>query len=208
MESANGQEVYAAGAGVMLHTEDGGDNWEYFDSVSVFNQGMALINDEAILLSGVKSIIRKDLNTKEESVIHGPVPGIFESIHIAPSGRWIAYNSTDYYMLSDDEGMTWDSFYIERFSNGIDMVQNGDLFMRIRGKLLLSKDEGSSWKEIYTANVARDLRAISIVDSTIYMMESTRNLQKSSDYGQTWDSIATPTGFSMIVSSMHFINHC
>ncbi|GLR19903.1 hypothetical protein GCM10007940_45190 [Portibacter lacus] len=206
MGTVDGQKVFAAGRGFILNSENGGDTWEVFDTLNTNIYDMGIIEDEAIIFAGTQKIIRKDLNTKEETIVYGPTPGAFVDFHIAPSGRWLAYSTSDFYVLSDDQGITWDSFYIEKFSNGLDLADNGDLFLRVRGKLLFSKDEGTSWTEIYTGDVALDLGPMSIIDSTIYMMESLNIIRKSTDYGLTWDSLTTPTGYSMIVKDIHFIN--
>ena len=206
MYSQNGQNVYAAGSKMILYTEDGGIDWKFLDTTAIPVRSMEISSEGNLILSGTQRINQKDLSTLEESTLYGPVPGIFQDFHITPSGRWITYNTTDYYLISEDNGVSWDSFYIDEFSNGIDKAYNDDLFIRIRGKLLQSNDEGTSWNEIYNASVARDIRALSVVDSTIYIMESTRNLRKSTDYGVSWDSLATPTGDPMIVTELHFIN--
>ena len=206
MYSQNGQNVYAAGSKMILYTEDGGIDWKFLDTTAIPVRSMEISSEGNLILSGTQRINQKDLSTLEESTLYGPVPGIFQDFHITPSGRWIAYNTTDYYLISEDNGISWDSFYIDEFSNGIDKAYNDDLFIRIRGKLLQSNDEGTSWNEIYNASVARDIRALSVVDSTIYIMESTRNLRKSVDYGASWDSLAMPTSDPMIVTELHFIN--
>jgi photosystem II stability/assembly factor-like uncharacterized protein len=204
--SANGRDVFACGSNILLHTADGGQNWSYFDSIDLAVRDLAIDSNETLILSGTQRIVTKDMETQVDSIIYGPVPGIFQDFHITPSGRWIAYNTTDYFIISDDKGITWEKYDVEEFSNGINMTSNGDLFLRTRGKLLYSNDEGDTWKELYTANLARDIEAMSVTDSTIYIMEGINNLRKSDDYGVSWDSLSTPTGSPMIVNLLHFIN--
>jgi len=121
------------------------------------------------------------------------------------------------FLKTSDGGNHWNKMFYDSLvylqsmqfrdeNNGIALIE---YFQRPNAKnifLVKTSDGGSTWSKTGINVMQSSSNEIINSQNVYYLIGSDRNLLKSTDYGQTWQSLNTPVTASNYIFGMYFIN--
>lgn len=190
--------------GGIYKTEDGGYTWIQLDLYSGFSpRAIFFLDDSYGAIIGVnelnKSIILLTYDggqTWETKSFEANLSVIFLL------DKQLGYALGDKLYKTTDSGQTWTEIYLG-FNNycGINFFDKSTGLITADNSILKTIDGGTNWNTIKTIATGRILKSIHVFDNVAMIVTNGSDYYKSTDRGQKWASIVTPT-----MNSVHIIN--
>ena len=207
---ADGNRIYAATAGGLSISSDGGASWINYNQAS--NNGLVssffsrvYAAGSSIYASGGGVAISKDAGAswKQYSSTNGfgifaPGLGNLSTTGIyADSGKIYAATYGGGLSVSSDDGQSWTS-YTQANGLGYDYTQgvfaSGNvIYVATQSGLSISRDGGSTWTNIYPTPPYTNVKGVYANGSTIYSADN-GSLGISKDGGSSWTNYDTAIG--------------
>ena len=163
----NENEGFAVGAyGMLLHTSDGGRNWDDWSARLNFEDGWHLntigsADGNVIYVAGEKGVLfRSQDGGQSWHPLQGPYEGSFFGILVGPTAdSLMVFGLQGNLFRSHDQGNSWEeikSTTENSLMGGVRLTDKDIVLVGNSGVILTSKDAGLS----YTAQITKDRQAI------------------------------------------------
>ncbi|HEY7113695.1 MAG TPA: YCF48-related protein [Thermoanaerobaculia bacterium] len=211
-DSTDATKVFAAEAGGLVRSLDGGATWQDrspagytdFRAVSVAPSSSDTVYASAFGRSGSSSVFRSDDGGDHWTPANAGLEGLITSfLLVDPADASHAFAIVSGYSLFEtvDAGATWAFGDPTRQMNAQALAESPSdpdvLYAGADGVMFKSADRGASWLRLPDAPALSTPLSLTIdpLDSqTIYALSSYGGLLKSIDGARTWDSLPSPAG--------------
>jgi hypothetical protein len=199
-EHPNGSLFIIDYSGDLYGSADNGESWNKTYSFSnLLSHDISINENGSLFLSSDSGLYKSSDGLKWNRILNKPVPRCF-----------VLDNNTlvTFMQRSDDEGKTWRNFsasYINRYG----VLQYNEAIMQIKridnnqivllnddGELLLSQDNGETWRIFTNTNTFWDISGFFVKDNNIYLVnidggDSNPRVYKSSLDNISWTLFCT-----------------
>jgi photosystem II stability/assembly factor-like uncharacterized protein len=199
----NSNTGWICGDGIILKTTNKGTNWvvQNHPAVGKYLYSIHPVDSNIVYCVGWFETVLKTTNggTNWIAIKNGPVGqghsynGVF---FVNANTGWYA-GTGNYIHKTTNGGLTFDSIYV--LGGFLDIHfkdENTGLITGIGGSVYKTINSGNSWNKIYLQpNNYGDFNKISVINNQYcFVVEDGKRVYKSTNYGDTWDSIGFLTG--------------
>ena len=201
-----GDHLVAVGErGVVLRADHGATRWDSVRTPTTRTlSGVAFANaTRGIAVGHGGTLLRTDDGGQSwQAVDAGTHDDALLGVAALGAGRMAAWGAFGLYLLSTDDGMTWErrSVLDEDFDRHISQIialTNGDwLLVGESGTLARSGDRGETWQALESPYAGSLFGALQLQGGGLLVYGMRGNLWYSADDGQTWAQRQTGTTFA------------
>lgn len=204
--TAPGDSLVAVGErGVVLRADKQGDQWQSIRTPSTRTlTGVAFVDaNQGVAVGHGGTLLRTTDGGRHWQAVEADTNGdALLGVAALTDGRMAAWGAFGLYLLSTDNGVTWqrhsvlDEDFDRHIAQIIALADGRWLMVGESGTLASSADRGESWQALESPYAGSLFGALQLQDGGLLIYGMRGNLWYSADGGQTWEQRDTHTTFA------------
>ncbi len=193
------QTGWAISQNLLLHTTDGDEHWNKYDSISIFGGRKVVFADEnhGWLLNNYGYELYKTVDGGEHWTLLGGIDGLGYDLYFSDTLNGWFINHDNKLYGTHDGGATWTKAVLLEYLDVKDVVAENDNVWIVcengnnyNAELYRSTDNGITWRKQYgDFGIFNVMRIRRTDDGTMFILGENSKIFKSNDDGDDWELI-------------------